>query len=404
MAIMFPQHSPAQAPAAVGGVSAVMSAAELENLVAPIALYPDDLVAIILPASTNPLQLVQAGRYLDNRKSDPKLAVNEGWDDPVKSLLNYPEVVHYMSKDLDWTAALGEAVVASQADVLEAIQAFRRRTYSVGNLKTDTKQVIVVEKEVIKIVPANPQVIYVPQYNPTTVIVQGGYSSWSYWPSPYPVYYYPYPPGAAFAAGLVWGAAISSAWRGHHYVAHYGGYGRQTYINVNVNRNVTVNRPGIPAQRPSASLTTGQVSTLPATTQWRPNKQPGQVSGAVGRPAPRVGDRQPTPARKDVGASPVATPATPTAAAKVSAPQQRAAAVPSPGRAAPGSAFDASGSGRQAQLDSARGAASRETVARQGQAPAGSARPVAPQRPTGGARPAAPQGRAGADRDGTGRR
>ena len=114
----------AQAPAAPGGASAPLSAEQLSKLVGPIALYPDDLVAIILPASTSPLQVVQADRYLEKRKSDPKLPVDAKWDDPVKSLLNYPEVVKMMSNDLDWTSALGEAVVADQGAVLEAVQVF----------------------------------------------------------------------------------------------------------------------------------------------------------------------------------------------------------------------------------------------------------------------------------------
>src|SRR6266568_5380049 len=87
----------AQAPAASGNAAEAPSPAELEKLVGPIALYPDDLVAIILPASTNPLQLVQADRFLDKRKADPKLPVDDKWDDAVKSLLNYPEVVKQMS-------------------------------------------------------------------------------------------------------------------------------------------------------------------------------------------------------------------------------------------------------------------------------------------------------------------
>ena len=157
-----------------------------------------------------------AERFLDKRRADPKLAVDEKWDDAVKALLNYPEIVKTMSGDLDWTTALGEAVVKDQGEVLEAVQVFRRKVQAAGNLKTDAKQVVVVEKEVIKIVPADPQVIYVPQYNPTTVVVYGSYSSWGYWPSPYPVYYYPYAPGAAFAAGVIWGAAIGAAWHGDH--------------------------------------------------------------------------------------------------------------------------------------------------------------------------------------------
>ena len=142
------------------------AAEELDKLVGPIALYPDDLVAIILPASTNPLQLVQADRFLDKRKADPKPPIDEKWDDAVKSLLNYPDIVKKMSADLDWTSALGEAVVADQGAVLDAVQSFRRKAQAAGNLKTDGKQVVVVEKEIITIVPADPQVIYVPQYNP----------------------------------------------------------------------------------------------------------------------------------------------------------------------------------------------------------------------------------------------
>ena len=126
--LAFALNAVAQAPAAPGGVAPPSSSENLDKLVGPIALYPDDLVAIILPASTNPLQVVQADRFLEKRKADPKLPIDEKWDDSVKALVNYPEVVKMMSGDLDWTAALGEAVVADQGAVLEAIQAFRRKT------------------------------------------------------------------------------------------------------------------------------------------------------------------------------------------------------------------------------------------------------------------------------------
>ena len=125
-----------------------VGAGRLSHLLLPaqnverLALYPDDLVAIVLPASTDPLQLVQADRFLEKRKADPKLPVDENWDDAVKSLLNYPDIVKMMSNDLDWTSALGEAVVDDQGAVLDAIQAFRRKTQSAGNLKTDSKQVV----------------------------------------------------------------------------------------------------------------------------------------------------------------------------------------------------------------------------------------------------------------------
>jgi hypothetical protein len=355
LALAFAPLAQAQAPAAPAAVAAAPSPAQLEKLVDRIALYPDDLVTIILPAATSPLQIVQADRYLDRRKKDPKLPLDDKWDDPVKSLLNYPEVVKMMSNDLDWTSDLGEAVVANQGAVLEAIQVFRRKTQAAGNLKSDTKQVVVVEKEVIKIVPADPQVIYVPQYNPSTVVVYGGYSSWGYYPAPYPVYYYPYPPGAALATGLIWGAAIGAAWSGNHY-----GWGSNNDININNSTNInrggnTVNRPaggtgtgqrpgagsGTPGQRPAAGGGSG--------SSWKPNKTPGQVSGSVGKTPSggRVGD---------AGGGGFGGGSRPSAGGAGGG--ARPSAQPSGGGAFGGS----SASGRQTQMDSSRGAASRSSM------------------------------------------
>ncbi len=281
-ALVFALNVAAQAPAAEGGVAPALSAEELDKLVGPIALYPDDLVAIILPASTFPIEIVQADRFLDKRKTDPKLAINESWDDSVKALVNYPDVVKKMSTDLDWTTDLGEAVVADQKGVMDAIQVFRRKTQSVGNLKSDDKQKVVVEKEIITIVPANPEVIYVPQYNPTTVVVSGGYSSWGYWPSPYPVYYYPYAPGAAFATGLIWGAAIGAAWGGARWNTNWGGN------DITVNRNTNINTGDINRGNVNRGQGAGSGSSA-----WKSNKQPGQVSSGAGRASntsSRVGD------------------------------------------------------------------------------------------------------------------
>jgi len=343
----------AQAPAAASVVAAAPSPAELEKLVDRIALYPDDLVMIILPASTNPLQLVQADRFLEKRKKDSKAPIDDKWDDAVKSLVNYPEIVRMMSADLDWTSALGEAVVSDQGAVLDAVQAFRRKTQAAGNLKSDAKQVVVVEKEIIKIVPADPQVIYVPQYNPSTVVVYGGYSSWGYYPAPYPVYYYPYPPGAALATGLIWGAAIGAAWNGGHY--HSDWHGGNNSININNSTNISgggnvSNRPGGGAgagQRPGAGG--GRPGQQPAgggSSQWKPNKQPGQVSGSIGKPSGgRVGDAGPSAGGSFGGGS---RPSTQPAGG---------------GRDSGGGAFGgSSASGRQTQMDSSRGAASRNSM------------------------------------------
>lgn len=278
-AALFAVQAAAQAPAAPGGAAPPPPATELESLVGRIALYPDDLVAIILPASTNPLQVVQADRFLEKRKSDKNLKIDEKWDDSVKALVNYPDVVKMMSNDLDWTSALGEAVAADSGEVMAAVQAFRRKVNAAGNLKTDDKQKVVVEQEIIKIEQANPEVIYVPQYNPSTVVVYGGYSSWGYYPAPYPVYYYPYPPGAALAAGIVWGAALGAVWGGGHWNCGWGGN------EININRNVNVSggdRTNI-SNRPSQGSGSSQ--------KWKSDKQPGQVSKSVGKtPSTRVGD------------------------------------------------------------------------------------------------------------------
>jgi hypothetical protein len=384
----------AQAPAASGNVAQAPSPEELDRLVGPIALYPDDLVAIILPASTNPLQLVQADRFLERRKQDPKLPIDEKWDDAVKALVNYPEVVKQMSGDLDWTAALGEAVVADQGAVLDAVQAFRRKAQAAKNLKSDDKQTIVVEKEVIKIVPADPQVIYVPQYNPTTVVVYSTVPVYGYWPAPYPVYYYPYPPGAAFASGVIWGAAIGAAWRGGYYGTNWGG-GNNSNNNITINRgNTNINTGNIN----TGNINRGGASTLPANTSaWKPNKQPGQVSGGSSRPTTtgtRVGDARPggaggagarpsqQPAGGGAGTRPSQQPAGGGAGTRPS--QQPAGGGVNQGGAATRNqqtgagttgaatrtgagganrdAFGGYGSGRQTSMDSSRGAASRGSM------------------------------------------
>lgn len=144
----------------------------LEQLVGPIALYPDDLLSIILPASTYPLQVVEADRWIQQNKDNADAQAKDSWDDSIKALLNYPDVLSMMSGDLEWTAAMGEAVATDQTAVMDSVQSFRRKAEGAGNLKSDDKQLIVVEEEVVKIVQADPQIIYVPQYEPQVVVVQ----------------------------------------------------------------------------------------------------------------------------------------------------------------------------------------------------------------------------------------
>jgi hypothetical protein len=381
LALISASSGVAQAPAASGNAAQAPSPEELERLVGPIALYPDDLVAIILPASTNPLQLVQADRFLDRRKQDPNLPVDDRWDDSVKALVNYPEVVKQMSADLDWTAALGEAVVADQGAVLDAVQAFRRKAQAAGNLKTDGKQVVVVEKEVVKIVPADPQVIYVPQYNPATVVVYSAVPVYGYWPSPYPVYYYPYAPGAAFATGLIWGAAIGAAWNGGRYAMHYGGGS----ANININRNTNINTGNINTGNINrGNINRGGASTLPANSStWKPNKQPGQVSsGGARQPTAgtRVGDARPASGGGGAAPRPSTQPAgggmnqAGAAFNRQGSAGTTAAARPSGTGGANRDAFGGYASGRQTSVDSSRGAASRSSMQSGAPAAGGGAR------------------------------
>jgi hypothetical protein len=363
--LAFALAAVAQAPAAPESVAPPLSAEELDKLVGPIALYPDDLVGIILPASTFPIEIVQADRYLDKRKADPKLPVDDKWDDSVKSLLNYPEVVKKMSDDLDWTTALGEAVVTDQGAVIDAVQVFRRKAQGAGNLKSDDKQVVRVEKEIVYIEPADPQVIYVPQYNPTTVVTYG-VPYWGYYPTAYPVYYYPYPPGAALARGIVWGAAIGAAWGG-------GRYGCCGDANINIDRNVDRNVDRS-TSRSSSTDRSGSRQGGSGSTAWKSNKQPGQVSSSAGRTASSsaragYGSTGGAGAGAGAGAGRASAQATGAGAGGGAAGRAQAAgSVSASGHATrsggSGSAMSGygSGSGRQTQMDSSRGASSRSSM------------------------------------------
>jgi hypothetical protein len=202
---------------------ALLTTTELEELVGPIALYPDALVSIVLPASTYPLQIVQAARFLEEHETNPALKPDENWDDSVVALLNYPEVIALMNADLDWTWTLGEAALYQKTELMDAIQEFRDRAYAAGNLETDDRQVVTKHVETIVIEPADPKVIYVPYYEPRRVAVYQSYPVYYYYPQPYPVYYYPYPYGYSFGSGFFWGVtlAFSIDWYSHHVHAHH---------------------------------------------------------------------------------------------------------------------------------------------------------------------------------------
>jgi Protein of unknown function (DUF3300) len=224
---------------------------ELEQIVAPIALYPDALVAQVMMASTYPLEVIQAARLV---KANPKLkdtALNEelkkyDWDDSVKSLASFPQVLALMDEKIDWMQKLGDAFLGQRKETMDAIQRLRVKAQAEGNLKSNEQQKVIVEQAepqpgqpaptqqtIVKIEPTNPQVIYVPSYNPTVV--------YGAWPPAYPPYY-PYPPGYAwgaaavsFGVGMAVGAAV---WGG----ANWGGGDVDIDVNKNNNFTNTVNR------------------------------------------------------------------------------------------------------------------------------------------------------------------
>jgi Protein of unknown function (DUF3300) len=149
-----------------------LSAEQMDNLLAPIALYPDPLLAQVFPASTFVDQIDQAARWLRSNNNNPAKIDSQKWDVSVKSVGHYPQVVYMMSDKLDWTTALGQAYVNQSTDVLTSVQRLRARAKAAGYLVTTPQQTVIVEKEVIMVVPAQPQVIYVPTYNPQVVYVQ----------------------------------------------------------------------------------------------------------------------------------------------------------------------------------------------------------------------------------------
>ncbi|WP_457584235.1 DUF3300 domain-containing protein [Ensifer canadensis] len=185
-----------------------LSEDELEILVARIALYPDELVALIASASLFPLQIVEAERYLDNLKKNKDLKPKDTWDGSVISLLNYPDIVKMMSEDIDWTQSLSDAMAYQQKDVLIAIQQLRDKAVASGVLKTDDKMKVVQENDNVIIQAANPEKIYVPQYEPEMLYAPNyAPEPLSYYPEPYPNYYYP---TATFFAGVVTGAVFGA--------------------------------------------------------------------------------------------------------------------------------------------------------------------------------------------------
>ncbi|WP_312998673.1 DUF3300 domain-containing protein, partial [Achromobacter animicus] len=227
-----------------------LSNAQLDQLMAPVALYPDALLSQILMGSTYPDDVAAAAKWsaanANQSGDDAVRAVDaEPWDPSVKSLVAFPSVMDMMGREPGWVKSVGDAFLAQPDAVMDSVQRLRTQAQKAGNLKSTPQQTVKTttanEKTVVVIEPADPQVVYVPSYNPTVV-----YGAWAY-PS-YPPYYYPPPPGSVFASSLVAGigfgigvAAINSMWGDANW-----GHGDididvDRYNNINVNNRIDRN-------------------------------------------------------------------------------------------------------------------------------------------------------------------
>jgi hypothetical protein len=277
--------APQGAIAQSGGEDKPFKQEELDQLLAPVALYPDSLLAQVLMASTYPLEVVQAGRWVkanQNLKGDALTTALEqqNWDPSVKSLVNFPQVLDMMNEKLDWTQKLGDAFLAQQKDVMDTVQKLRTKAEAEGNLKSNKEQKVIVEQETKTIIiePANPQVVYVPTYNPTVV-----YGPW--WYPAYPPYYY-YPPGwvpgaalFSFGVGVAIGAAWGYAWGG----CNWGRGDVNVDINRNTNINITLIGASIRTRYQPAKGVGASGSTIRSTAREYPTGTRGRLRSSTGQ-------------------------------------------------------------------------------------------------------------------------
>ncbi len=213
------------APPAEGNPT--FSQQELDQMLAPIALYPDPLLSQILMAATYPLEVVEAARW---SSANPALTgdaavqavANQNWDPSVKSLVAFPQVLQTLDQKIEWTERLGDAFLAQQSQVMDTVQKLRQKAQQVGNLSSNSQIQVTQSDGSIEVAAANPEVVYVPYYDPAVV-----YGSW-WWPDYPPVYWAPWP-GYGWYGGFAWGIGIgigadfyfgSWGWRDHRVYDH----------------------------------------------------------------------------------------------------------------------------------------------------------------------------------------
>jgi hypothetical protein len=274
-----------------------MAASQLDQLLGPIALYPDPLIAQILPASTLPTQIVLADRYITGG-GDPNQIGQQPWDPSVQALARYPTVLKWMDDNLNWTTDLGQAFINQQQDVMVSVQRLRTSASKVGNLQSTPQQQVVNDGGNIEIVPADPQVIYVPVYQPDQVYYQTCYGP------PFITFGIGFPIGLWLDCDFDWGNFNIIVW-GHGYPRpsnwwHESSRQRNTsHTTVWRSNNhpgaVAVNRGdrgyGVPYNRPGAATAGRSVSDSVAPRQTsapaaRPEAPATRASTSITRPTP----------------------------------------------------------------------------------------------------------------------
>lgn len=239
-------------PSWAQGEAPTFSKERLDQLLAPIALYPDSLLTQVLMAATYPAQVAEAVKWSAARPNDKGDAAvtkadSQGWEPSVTSLVAFPQVLATMGQKPEWVQEMGDAFLAQPTDTMDAVQRLRKAAQVAGTLKSNEQQKVVIEnptpqQSVIVIQPAQPQVVYVPMYNPTVM-----YGPWPY-PS-YPPYYIPPPPGyyagSALMTGMAFGVGLAitnSLWGGYNWGGNDVNINVNRYNNVNVNRKLDVNQ------------------------------------------------------------------------------------------------------------------------------------------------------------------
>jgi Protein of unknown function (DUF3300) len=241
---------------------------ELDQMLAPIALYPDSLLSQILMAATYPLEVVEAARWSNanpNLTGDAAVqAVNgQNWDPSVKSLLAFPQVLQTLDQKIEWTERLGDAFLAQQTQVMDTVQRLRQRAQETGNLSSNPQIQVTRSNDSIELAPANPDVMYVPYYDPSVV-----YGPW-WWPDYPPVYWAPWV-GYAWYDGFAWGIGIGigvdffyGSWDWHNHRVY--GHDHRNAGNDHPWQHDPGHRHGVPYRDASLNRQFGRTAATPAS-------------------------------------------------------------------------------------------------------------------------------------------